>query len=58
MENNYDYKTVYAVNFDDLDAKVTKLLNEGYKLYGLPYTASKYVAQAMIKAPIEGEKDE
>lgn len=60
MENNkYDYKSVYATNFVELDEKVSKLLNEEYKLYGQPYFVSKWIIQTLVKSPIiEGEEDE
>ena len=33
------YETVFEMVFMELDEKVTKLLSEGWKLYGNPYAA-------------------
>jgi len=53
-----EYKTAVAYNFEALDAVVTKLLSEGFQLYGNPYLTDNQVegrvdnftvAQAMVK---------
>jgi len=53
-----EYKTAVADNFEALDAVVTKLLSEGFQLYGNPYLTDNQVegrvdnftvAQAMVK---------
>jgi hypothetical protein len=38
-----EYKTVGGSNAEDLDAKVNKLLAEGYQLYGNPYLSDSVI---------------
>lgn len=65
MENKeivdgYDYISVNSRNLEELDKKVTKLLNEGYRLYGYPYVTATLAVQTMIRTPMVkiGEVDE
>lgn len=44
------YQTVIATSHQDFDAAVTKLLNEGWQLYGDPYINGRGdFCQALIK---------
>lgn len=49
--NEYDYLSIYARSFEELDREVTKLLNDGYRLYGYPYTTNTYIVQTLVKTP-------
>jgi hypothetical protein len=44
------YKTVIKMSSNDFDAAVSKLLSEGWQLYGDPYVnQGGYYCQALIK---------
>jgi hypothetical protein len=43
------YQTVMATTPQQFDTAVTKLLNEGWQLYGDPYFADRHFCQALIK---------
>jgi len=59
MKCKIEYKTVGMNNVCYLDREINKLLNDGWELYGSPYSTSDYKYQALIKKENienEGEK--
>lgn len=49
MSAKIEYKTVYEVYPKDFDSKVNALLNDGWTLYGDPYSATPACCQALTR---------